>query len=155
MEAKFRLSDVVADAPKIDVRANASLFASKVQGIPGPNNRLDQQPDGTLNLGGDYRLPSLPLTVGGSLNWTPGYTTQLSPDQTARIGAKRVLDAYVLWTINPSYQLRVSASNLGPRQYDTGGSLESVNPLGQPIRTVTDALAPTYVNWQLRLEIKL
>lgn len=155
MEAKFRLSDVVADAPKIDVRANASVFASQVQGVPGPNNRLDQQPDGTLNLGGDYRLPGLPLTLGASLNWTPGYTTQLSNDQSARIGAKRVLDAYALWTINPQYQLRVSASNLAPRSYATGGTLESVNGLGQPIRTVSEALAPSYLNWQLRLEIKL
>ncbi len=155
LEAKFRLSDVVSDAPKVDLRANASLFASRVRGVPGPDNRLDQQPDGTLNLGSDYRLREMPLTLGASVNWTPGYTTRLSTDQTARIGAKRVVDGYVLWHINPSYQLRVSASNLAPRNYLSGTSLESVNASGQPVRTRTESLAPSWLNLQLRLEIKL
>jgi iron complex outermembrane receptor protein len=155
LEAKFRLSDLVADAPKLDLRANASVFSSKVQGVPGPNNRLDQQPDGTLNLGADYRIPNWPLALGGSVNWTPGFSTHLSTDQTVRVGAKRVADAFVLWTINPSYQLRVSASNLGARDYSTGGALDSVNPLGQAVHTTTDSLAPSYTNWSVRLEIKL
>lgn len=155
LEAKFRLSDLVVDAPKLDLRANASLFSSKVQGVPGPNNRLDQQPNGTLNLGADYRIPNWPLTLGGNLNWTPGYSTRLSSDQSAEVGAKRVADAYVLWSINPSYQLRVSASNLAPRDYSTGGALDSVNPLGQAVHTTTDSLFPSYTNWSVRLEIKL
>ena len=155
LEAKFRLSDLVADAPKLDLRANASVFASRVKGIPGPNNRLDQQPDGTLNLGADYRIPNWPLTVGGNMNYTPGYTTRLSTEQSAFIAAKRVADAYVLWNINPSYQLRVTASNLAPRDYTTAGTLDSLNPLGQAIHTSTDSLSPSYTNWQVRLEIKL
>ena len=155
LEAKFRLSDLLADAPKLDLRANASVFASRVKGVPGPNNRLDQQPDGTLNLGADYRIPNWPLTLGGNINYTPGYTTRLSTEQTAFIAVKRVADAYVLWNINPSYQLRVSASNLAPRDYTTAGTLSSVNPLGQPVLTTTDSIAPSYTNWQVRLEIKL
>ena len=62
LEAKFRLSDVMGEnAPKVDVRANASLFRSRVKSVPGPDNRLDQQPDYTANLGADYRVPGLPL----------------------------------------------------------------------------------------------
>jgi iron complex outermembrane receptor protein len=155
LEAKFRLSDLLAGAPKLDLRANASLFASKVSGVPGPNNRLDQQPNGTLNLGADYRIPGWPLTTGGNFNWTPRYNTRLSTDQSAWISDKHVADAYVLWTINPSYQLRVSASNLAPREYSTGGTLNSVNPLGQGILTSTESLQPSYTSWQVRLEIKL
>ena len=155
LEAKFRLSDLVDGAPKLDLRANASVFSSKVQGVPGPNNRLDQQPDGTLNLGADYRIPNWPLTLGGNVNWTPGYSTRLSADQVAVISDKRVADAYVLWSINPAWQLRVSASNLAPRLYNSSGVLDSVNPLGQPIRTATESLQPSYTRWQIGLEIKL
>ena len=155
LEAKMRLSDLLAEAPKVDLRSNASLFASKVRGVPGPDNRLDQQPDGTLNLGADYRLSGWPLSVGANLNWTPGYTTRLSDAQTARIGSKRVADAFVLWHINPSYQLRVSASNLAPRDYLTGGALYAVNPLGQSVRTTTQSVAPSSTNLLIRLEIKL
>ncbi|MEI8324793.1 MAG: TonB-dependent receptor [Betaproteobacteria bacterium] len=155
LEAKLRLSDLLDDAPKLDLRANASVFSSKVQGVPGPNNRLDQQPDGTLNFGADYRIPNWPLTLGGNVNWTPGYSTRLSADQLALISSKRVADAFVLWTLSPAWQLRVSASNLAPRWYTTSGALDSVNSIGQPIRTATDSLQPTDTRWQIGLEIKI
>ena len=155
LDAKFRISEWFPQAPKIDLRANASLFRSRVQGVPGPDNRLDQQPDGTANLGGEYRFAQLPLTLGGNFNWTPGFTTRLSDDQTVTQGDKRVADAYLVWTITPAYQLRVSASNFSPRHYLSSGSLMSVNPLGQAIRESTQSDAPSFVNLQLRLEIKL
>ena len=82
LEAKFRASDVWEEAPRIDVRANASFFRSRVKEVPGPDNRLDQQPDYTANLGLDYRFRGLPLTLGGNLNWTPGLHD--APDRTCR-----------------------------------------------------------------------
>ena len=155
LEAKFRLSDLVQDAPKLDFRSNASLFSSRVSGVPGPNNRLSQQPNGTLNLGADYRIPLWPLTVGANLNWTPAYTTQLTAQQSAWIATKHVGDAYVLWTFTPSVQVRVSASNVVPHLYTTGGALNAPNALGQGVLTSTESLQPSYTSWQARLEIKL
>ncbi len=155
LEAKFRISEMFPQAPKVDLRANASLFHSTVQGVPGPNNRLDQQPDGTANLGAEYRLAGVPVTVGGNVNWTPGFTTRLSDDQTVVQGDKLVADAYLVWAINPVYQLRISASNFAAREYLTGGSLTSVNPFGQSIRETTQTIAPSFVNVQIKLEMKL
>jgi iron complex outermembrane receptor protein len=155
LEAKFRISDMFAQAPKVDLRANFSLFRSSVDGVPSPNNRLDQQPDGTANLGADYALTGLPLKVGGNINWTPWFTTRLGDDQTAYQSNKLVADAYVLWTINPRYQLRISANNFIGRDYVTGGSLLSTNPLGQTLRETTQTIAPSFVSVQARLEIKL
>ena len=152
LEAKFRLSDWLADAPKVDVRANASLFRSRVKGVPGPDNRLDQQPDATANLGADYRFTSVPLTLGGNLNWNPAYDTRLSDVQTAFQGRKLGFDAYGLWVFNPALQLRLTLSNLGPRDYLTGGS---VTDTGGGFRETSLTTAPTYLNAQLRLEIKL
>ena len=155
LEAKFRLSEMFAGAPKIDVRSNLSLFRSRVEGISGPDNRLDQQPDGTANLGADYQMTSLPLKLGGNLNWTPEFTTRLSDDQTVYQSNKLVADAFALWTVNPRYQLRVSVSNFAARDYTTGGSLLSTNPQGQTLRETTQTIAPSFVNLQVRLEIKL
>ena len=57
LEAKFRASDLWPAAPRIDVRANASAVPlARRRACPGPDNRLDQQPDYTANLGADYRF---------------------------------------------------------------------------------------------------
>jgi outer membrane receptor for ferrienterochelin and colicins len=152
LEAKFRLSDLIADAPKLDLRANASVFRSHVKGVPGPDNRLDQQPDHTVNLGADYRVPGWPLTLGGNVNWTPGYDTRISDTQSAFQGRKAVLDAYALWVFSPSAQLRVSASNLGPRDYVSAGSLDDPGANSRETATTT---APTSLNLQVRLELRL
>ena len=155
LEAKFRLSEMFPDAPKIDLRSNLSVFRSSVDGIPGPDNRLDQQPDGTANLGADYQMTSLPLKIGGNINWTPQFTTRLSDDQTVYQSDKFVADAYALWTINPRYQLRMSVSNFAGRDYVTSGSLLSTNPQDQTLRETTQTIAPSFVNVQVRLEMKL
>ena len=155
LEAKVRLSELWAEAPRLDVRANASIFRSRVSGIEGPNNRLAEQPDGTLNLGADYRLNDLPWTVGGNLNWTPGYTTQLSDTQTSTQADKTMLEAYGVWTVQPGMQLRLSASNIVARDYLTSGTQLSANALGQTLRDSTSNVAPTAVNFQVRLEMKL
>ncbi len=150
LEAKFRLSEVMADAPKLDVRTNLSFFRSRVQGVPGPDNRLDQQPDYTANLGLDYRLPGLPLTLGGNLNWTPAYNTRISDEQLAFQGRKAQFDAYALWVFNPSAQLRLTASNIGPRDYITASSIDTAT-----VRETSTTTAPTYLNFQMKLEFKL
>ena len=155
LEAKFRLSELLAGAPRVDVRANASVFRSRVKAVPGPDNRLDQQPDGTANLGADYKLGGWPLTIGGNLNWTPAYDTRVSEDQAAYQGRKLIVDAYALWVFSPAVQLRVTASNLAPHDYLTGSSLDFDNLDGVPVRETATTVAPTYLNLQIRLEIKL
>jgi iron complex outermembrane receptor protein len=150
LEAKFRLTELWPEAVPADVRTNLSLFNSRVASVPGPDNRLDSQPNATANLGADYRLRSLPLTLGGNLNWTPAYDTQLSAEQSARQGRKVVFDAYALWAFKPGVQLRLSATNLDPQDYLTGGSLES-----NGTRESTRSVNTTYTAWQLRLELKL
>lgn len=155
LEAKFRASDLWPEAPRIDVRSNISLFTSRVQGVPAPDNRLSQQPNGTANLGADYRLRDMPLSFGGNLNWTPGYTTRLSDDQRVVQSAKLVLDAFVLWVLNPTSQLRFSLGNLAARDYVTSNTLDSSNAAAQALRESVTNTAPSWRSLQLRLELKL
>lgn len=119
LEAKFRLDELVKDAPQLNLRANYSRFWSNVEDVPGPNNRLDQQPKQTANLGMDYRLRGLPLTLGGNINWTPPFVVQQTDAQLYYQGVKRVSDVYALWKFDPDMQLRLSAANLLHADYET------------------------------------
>jgi iron complex outermembrane receptor protein len=157
LEAKFRLSDVWATAPRIDWRSNLSVYRSRVSSVPGPNNRLDQQPDATLNLGADYKLGPLPLTLGGNLGWTPAYEIRQAVDQSSRQGRKRVFDAYALWAVSPTMQLRLSASNLLPLDDEALSRVAYSDPAvsALPVVETEQSVNSGYVSWQLRLEMKL
>jgi iron complex outermembrane receptor protein len=128
---------------------------SSLDGVSGPNNRLDQQPDGTANLGADYRLKSWPLKLSANLNFTPGYTTRLSDSQQVFQSDKLVGDVSVVWIFSPSAQLRLSTSNFSARNYLTGGNLLTTNSSGQAVRDTTQTTAPTFTNLQAKLELKL
>ena len=149
-EAKYRLDQLLPDAPRVELRHNLSLYRSSVQGLPGPDNRLDSQAPANANLGADYRLRGAPLTLGANVNWTPGYRTLLSADRATRVPTKTVWDGFVLWTLDPAKALRLSASNLAPRDYASSEVFSGAST-GQTTRN----LAASYTNWQLRLELKL
>ncbi|MCY4743824.1 TonB-dependent receptor [Pelomonas sp. UHG3] len=150
LEAKFRLDEYFDDALPLNVRSNLSVFTSKVDGIPGPNNRLDSQPKATANLGVDYRLRSVPVSLGASLNWTPTATIQQSVLTEVSTDRKLVSDAFVMWSVTPDQSLRLSASNLSPLDYYTGSVIASDTRV-----ITTRSGGPSYTQWQLRWEMKL
>ena len=156
LEAKFRLDQLFTGAPGVELKSNLSVYSSRVNSVPGPDNRLDQQAKASANIGADYRLRGVPITLGGNLNWVPGYTTRLDVDQTTTVSTKQVWDVFALWTINPAMGLRLLANNLDPRDYTTTGVNGSVNVVtGANERTTSQSFGPSYTNWQLRLELKL
>lgn len=150
LEAKFRLNQMVADAPAVDIRSNISFYESNVLSITGPNNRLDQQPSMTANLGGDYRLRSIPFTVGGNINMNPGYTTHSSEYQWLYASQKRVMDVYGLWRVDPNTSWRLTLSNLAPLSYNTN-NLYNSSSLYEDSTTRNR----NWTNIQIRLEKKL
>jgi iron complex outermembrane receptor protein len=150
LEAKFQLAELAAGAPDMDLRANYSRFWSKVDGIHGPNNRLDQQAKQTANLGVDYRVKGFPLTLGGNLNWTPLTLVQTSETELVTNGMKRQLDLYGLWKFSANTQLRISGNNLLPRQYESARVVETVG-----LVQALDTLRRTYTTLGVRLETKI
>jgi len=149
LEAKFALAELMDNAPQIDFRSNYSRFWSRVDGIPGPDNRLDQQAKQTANLGMDYRLKDIPLTLGASYNWTPAIRTRTSDKQVVGTSRKRVLDMVVLWRFDARTQLRISANN-ALAEDATGNNLVVANGLAAQAAS----LNPTYTQWSVRLETK-
>ena len=150
LEAKFRLNQVWADALAVDVRSNLSLFGSKVLDVMGPSNRLDQQPSMTANFGADYRIRAIPLTLGGNVNINPDYTTRRTEQQWAYQGSKRVVDVYGLWRFSPAMALRMTISNLTPRDYLTGTTY-----IGNGFSETANINTRNWQNVQLRLEMKI
>ena len=120
LETKFPLKAVMKDAPAIELRASLSANWSRVDGVPGPDNRLDGQAPLSSNLGIDYKRTN--LTTGASFAWKQGGQIRLSERQTATLQARRDLEAYALYKFNPKQQLRVALSNLLGQDFVNRGS---------------------------------
>jgi iron complex outermembrane receptor protein len=150
LDAKFRLEELVDNAPALALRGNLGVYRSSVSGIAGPDNRIDQQPKLSLNLGGDHRLRGWPLLLGANLAWVPGYAVQQTEQQRAEIDTTRVLDTFVLWTVDPGTKLRISLSNLVPRRYVTRNSI-----VAGGVQQLATSKGPTERVLGLRLELKL
>ncbi len=149
-EAKARLNDVWSSLPAVALRSNLSLFRSQVDGVPGPDNRLDDQPSATANLGADYRFRSLPLSLGGNLNWTPAYEVQQTETQRRSNSTRRSFEAFAVWTFSPGVALRISANDLLPLDYTSTSSIDV-----DTLRDATTTRSDTRTQWNLRLELKL
>ena len=150
LEAKFRLDQWIANAPSVETRSNVSFYHSRVDSVPAPDNRLDQQPKMTANFGADYRLRSLPLTLGGNLHYNPGYDTRTSEYQLLTVSQKRVLDLYGLWRVDARTAWRVTLSNFDPRYYTTGNQFN--NGVQSDVSTTNNR---SWTNVQIMLEMKL
>jgi iron complex outermembrane receptor protein len=101
-------------------------------------------------VGGDWRLRGLPLLLGANLGWVPGYAVQQTEQQRAEIDTTRVVDTFVLWSLNPATKLRFSLSNLVPRHYVTRNSI-----VAGGLQQVATSNGPTERVLGLRLEMKL
>jgi iron complex outermembrane receptor protein len=104
----------------------------------------------TANLGADYRVRAIPLTLGGNVNMNPDYTTRRTEQQWAYQGSKRVVDVYGLWRFSPATALRVTVSNLTPREYLTGTTY-----IGNGFSETANTNTRNWQNVQVRLEMKI
>jgi outer membrane receptor for ferrienterochelin and colicins len=156
LEAKFRMDQLVADAPRTDLRLNLSLFRSRIDSIPGPDNRITEQPNRTLNLGIDHRFRGTPWAVGSSWNHTPGYRTQLEADRAIVANEKNAVDAYATYTFNPNALLRLSLGNVLAADTSTDTTVFQTNPTtGTASRTDVATDGRSYRSARIGLELKL
>lgn len=149
-DTKFRLPELVKDAPAVNFRVNFSVFNSTVDSVKGPNNRIADQPRMTGNFGADYRFRGSPISIGGNVGWTPSFETQLTDTQQQKVSTRRNLEAYALWTVNSQAKLRLSVSNLTPHDAINTSALTQ----GSELQTVVSN-AKTARSVGLRLEVRL
>jgi iron complex outermembrane receptor protein len=155
MEAKARLGELWDEAPEaldeLLLRANLALFTSRVDGIPGPDNRLEQQPRGTLNLGADYLWPG---GVRSGVNWSyvPGDRLQQTEILARHNNLRSVWDAFLSWSTGDprnAINWRLSLANLAPRET----RVLSVVQRGDERSTSLDRKR-TFRVWNLRAETR-
>lgn len=148
LEGKFPLRAMIEGAPAIDFRANVSFNWSSLSSVAGPNNRLDSQTPISANLGIDYKLDKIPLTIGGNASFQDGGPVKISDIQSSYSVPKRVLDLYALWKFDPKTNLRVSLGNLLHQDNISVGSFSGANG------SVQTNLTPTTVTARVMFEHK-
>lgn len=109
----------------LNLRASLNYYRSRVDAVQGPDNRLDSQQPWSGNVGFDYRFAGLPLSIGSSLAYTPGYLTRQTNTQSLEQTRVRSLDAFALWNFNRTTSLRLSANNLSPLDTSSRTSFSS------------------------------
>ena len=131
----------------LNLRGALSFYHSRVDTVPGPNNRLDAQQPWSGTFGADYRMTSAPVTAGGNLTVTPGYVTQQTASQALEQSRTRGFDLYARWTYSPTLAFRLSANQLFPLDNVTRTFLTNGNS--------SSALRSGYTMIGLGLEMKL
>jgi len=117
LEAKLPLSSLRENAPDVDLRASVARNWSRVDAVPGPDNRLDQQTPLSATLGIDWRARGGKLSAGSSYAFKTGGPVRINVDQWGYQSVRRDLDMYALYKVSPQYQLRVALSNLLAQDY--------------------------------------
>lgn len=111
-EAKDKLASAIAGAPDIDLRLGATRNWSRIDDVPGPGNRLTQQPIATLTAGLDWHAKGAPVTLGASVVLEHAGYARTALTQSVTTGDKRLLDIYAAWKIAASSQVRLTATNV-------------------------------------------
>ncbi|RZA33213.1 MAG: TonB-dependent receptor [Lysobacteraceae bacterium] len=148
IETKFPLKAVMKDAPAVDLRASVNRNWSRVESVPGPDNRLDQQTPLTVNLGADYKVGS--LTTGGSFAFRKGGPVRVSLNQRAYVAPRRELDWYALWKFDLKRQLRFAVSNITRQDFLNENTYEDAG-IGSQTRSF---VFPQGVRYRATYELK-
>jgi outer membrane receptor for ferrienterochelin and colicins len=112
LEAKGKLRQLVVDAPDIAIRSGLTRNWSSVDQVPGPDNRLRDQPLFTATLGADYLLPGGSFTLGGSFAFERLGRVRSSVTQSTSSDDRTTLDVYGLWIIDKGTRVRLTLANL-------------------------------------------
>jgi outer membrane receptor for ferrienterochelin and colicins len=117
LEAEMELSlrDLDDAAPKVTLRASVGLASSRVDSLPGPDNRLDKQTPWTAKLGATYAMQGVPLKFNVNANWSPA--VWLRSSLAERVGQPRrfELDTGAIWTISRQRRLVLDLKLRAPR----------------------------------------
>jgi outer membrane receptor protein involved in Fe transport len=97
-------------------RANLAHNWSRLERVPGPDNRIDGQPAWTGNLDLDYAAGAA-LDLGGTASYRGRYAARQSAATASSGTPKRQLDLYALWKAGRRARLRLSANDLLHQDY--------------------------------------
>ncbi|MBG6082458.1 TonB-dependent receptor plug domain-containing protein [Rubrivivax gelatinosus] len=112
LEAKGKVPTIWPAVPQINARAAVAFNRSQLDRVPGPDNRLAEQPRASASWGADLPLPGGAWTLGASFSYESGGRSRTSVTQTVERSPRRKLDAYATWAADANLTLRLSLGNL-------------------------------------------
>jgi outer membrane receptor for ferrienterochelin and colicins len=148
-DAKFPVQSVYKAAPPIDFRFNMARNFSKVDEVPGPNNRLDQQVPFNATVGFDYRVKGGEFVGGSSYTFRSVGEVRTSVTQTRYQTAKRDVEAYVLWKYTPKTQFRLTLANILRQDTVAANTFRDANGA-----SVQSSVTPSALNVRANIELK-
>ena len=151
IDAKGSLTQLVAGAPRIDLRANFAVNKSTVDFLPGPHNRLDEQPPWNGTAGADYRFTSVPLTLGTSFTARGAGTVRVSTSQVIYRSINRQWEAFGLWRFSPKVSVRLTVQDMLAQDNTTVSRFTDAGGFV----TERSSVDPRYRRYSMLWEVKL
>ncbi len=147
LEWKFPMKAMMSNAPDMDVRVNLGRNWSKVDAVPGPDNRLAAQVPLSGTVGVDYRKG--PMTLGASATYRKNGDTRQSPSQRSTDPSFLVADAYLLWKFSPKLQTRLAINNFLPKDMESTSEFVSESGTVRSRQFIDDsATARVSLEWK-------
>lgn len=112
LETRLSLNKWWAEAPPLDLRANLGWHHSRVDAVPGPDNRLARQTPLALNLGADYQPAGATWSISSNFNLQAGGDVRQSATRWGGTPTKRLLDLSAQWKLDAANQWRLALNNL-------------------------------------------
>lgn len=115
-------------SPRWRLRAALSAYRSQVEELDDPEARLEGQAPWQATLGFDRPADAKAGSAwgfGATFNATPGFGTRQTDLQRVWRAPTRRLDAYAVWQLDRSLQLRLAAHNLLQPDHRSRSSLQA------------------------------
>lgn len=122
-------------------RLNLVRNWSRLDSVPGPDNRIEGQPAYSGNLGLDYAAPAARFDLGGTYSYRGRVASRASALIVSDDGSRRQLDLYAVWKRDARSRLRLSVASLAQRDYLESLAYEGRRPLE---RATVHQLRPTW-----------
>jgi outer membrane receptor protein involved in Fe transport len=115
----------------LSARTNLARNWSRVDAVPGPDNRIEGQAAYSGNVGLDYAPRAGIIDMGGTYTYRGRVASRSSALLASDDGIKRQLDLYAVWKHSATSRLRLSASDLLHRDYQERLSYLGASPLAR------------------------
>jgi outer membrane receptor for ferrienterochelin and colicins len=155
LDMRVRMTELIEDGPDTTLRARVRLFRSKVSEVDSPDNVLTERPKASYIVGFAHRMSGAPWSLGANLSYTPIYRVQLQRNRAIVEGKSLILDAYGLWNVGATTQLRLSLGNALARDRVRTTDNTTAPVTGAPERQIRTAEQRTDVVLGLRIEARL
>lgn len=146
----FKSKLTAFNLPTLTLRGNLAYtditMLEKVDGLGA-----GEGPRKSANIGVDYEIPSMRLTVGGNFSYLSALDRESSATVRQQQAARRNLDLYALYKIDRQYALRFSAQNV--TREARSGWLEETDGAGNLLRTERDR-SQGYAMYMVTLEAR-